>query len=130
MEKASKFLEDKYLKWQIQQGGRGSQSEFAKYLGVQPATLSHWLSGTRKPDYQSCVLLSDKLGDEIFIICDFLPPDEKLRYIITSWSSLADYAKQEIEAILEKNDKASIPMSNRKGRTTRSKISEIDPKVE
>jgi len=41
-----------------------SQEQFAKILGVNQTTVSQWLSGKKKPSYDSILMLYLKFGIE------------------------------------------------------------------
>lgn len=97
-----KFFNRKYWEWQA--GDRRSQKEFAVYLGVEPGTLSHWMNGVRKPDYESCIMLSKKLGNAIFIVGGFIPPDPALGEIVSVWDDLNEEAKSSITAVVKDSD--------------------------
>ena len=99
-----KYLERKFWEWQA--GERRTQKEFADFLGVEPAALSHWMNGVRKPDYESCVLLSKKMGDRVFIVSGFLPPDPVLKGIVDSWEKLDEDAKNQIALVVKNSGKS------------------------
>lgn len=107
-----RFLDGKFLEWQVESGYRRTQTEFAKYLGVAPGTLSHWMNGIRKPDYENCLTLSKKLGAEVFDICGYIRPDPQLRKLIGNWDNLTPEAKKDIlEVAGVSHDEATKPRS-------------------
>lgn len=87
-----------------------SEAQFAKYLGVSPTTLSSWMTGIRKPDYGSCLHLSQTLGLRVFEACGFAPAvmvtDSKLMQIIDMWRLLTH---DEIEQIVEYAERIRQP---------------------
>ena len=47
-----------------------SQAEFARQLGVQRATVNHWISGLAFPSLEYIIAVADELGcsiDDLFI---------------------------------------------------------------
>lgn len=99
-----KFLNRKFLEWQLEGGYSRTQSEFAEYLGVSQSTLNHWMIGRRKPDYENAMKLSKKLGDEILLINGFLPADPELQKIVRSWNKLDENAKGTILKTISNNE--------------------------
>ena len=89
----SKFLNKKFLEWQMEAGQRRTQTEYAEYLGVAPGTLGHWMNGIRSPDYDSVEQLSKKLGPEIFDVAGYLRPNPQLRKVVSIWHKLDERGK-------------------------------------
>jgi transcriptional regulator with XRE-family HTH domain len=88
-----KFLNKKFLEWQMEIGYRRTQTEFAEYLGVEPGTLGHWMNGRRKPDLESVELLAEKLGPEIYDLAGYLRPDPQLRRVVSIWHKIDERGK-------------------------------------
>ncbi len=87
----SKYLNRKFWEWEA--GKKKTQTEFAIYLGVEPGTFGHWMSGRNKPDYDNCLLLSKKFGPEIFNVCGYLGPNPQLRKVVSLWNKISDRGK-------------------------------------
>jgi len=124
-----KFLEKMFWEWQA--GERRTQKDYADYLGVEPAALSHWINGVRKPDYNSCESLSKKMGDGIYVASGYCPPDPDLREIVYSWEKLNEEAKSQISAVVKNSGKprqVSMPDSERGA--SGSKIGSANKEVE
>ncbi len=60
------WLNHQFLLWQLNQGGRQTVGEFAKYLGVSRDALYKWMNGQRAPDLECVEKLADKLGPEVY----------------------------------------------------------------
>jgi len=83
---------------------RISDGHFARRLGISSTNLSHYLGGTRKPSYQTALVLSNhpEIGRKIFDILGFDPPimakniDPQLMLIIDNWNLLPADAKQDV----------------------------------
>ena len=60
---------------------KSSQEELANTLGVNQTTVSQWLSGKKKPGYDSIKLIYDKLGvtPNVLFGIDEYPPAQILR---------------------------------------------------
>lgn len=125
----ARFFRTKMWEWQAGDPRR-TQKEFADYLGVSQVALNKWYNGERTPDKESCESLSKILGEEVYIVCGYLPPDERLRDVALGWGGLAEYAKKEIEAIFENHDQRSVPLPDNEERAPRSKAQEVDPTME
>ena len=97
------FLMDAYADYQQKtKTWRPSLNNFAKWLGVSPASLDNWLNGTRLPDLPNAIKLSKRLGGRVFEILGY--PylteinDKRLRFIVETWEVLDDAT---IERIIE-----------------------------
>lgn len=97
------LLEKKYLQWQTQQGKRKTLDEFAEYLGVGKAILSHWMNGKRKPSPESLRLLSNKLGFEVYDTLNLPRPDEDLAYISQHWDDVSEEFRREFREKVEEH---------------------------
>ena len=83
---------------------RMSDAEFARILGVSSASLSHWINGTRLPDFENTFKLSQHplIGKQIFDILGYsqpvLPPDAtpELTFIANNWRLLSREAQKGI----------------------------------
>ena len=110
--KFSQFFEMKYLEWQTKQGGRKTVSEFAKWLGIAQTTASTYMSGKRKPEGDTLIRLSEKLGIEIYDSLGLPRPDEDLYYLQIIWSELSSKARRQLrekgEEYKAKNETSDI----------------------
>jgi transcriptional regulator with XRE-family HTH domain len=64
----SKYLEEEFRKYFIRSGGRKSQTDFARELGISPTNLSKYMSGVQKPDAKNQDRIAGKLGPKIYDI--------------------------------------------------------------
>ena len=89
---------------------RMNDREFAKYLGIHPATLSHWLAhGDRTPSYESAVKLSQipEIGERIFSILRYDAPglsrdrDPESMFIVDNLTNLPRAVKIRIFKIIK-----------------------------
>ena len=95
-----KYFHRKFWEWEA--GEQKNQRGFAEYLGVAQGTLGHWMNGRRKPDYENCLLLSKKLGPEIFNVCGYLGPDPQFRRVASLWHRIDGRGKSIIlETVME-----------------------------
>ena len=62
----SKWLTNRFLDWQRDQGELKSVSEFAEFLGVSQSVASKWLNGVQPPKGLYVERLAEKLGIEIY----------------------------------------------------------------
>lgn len=92
------WLEEQYLLWQQRQGKRTSLAQFAKYLGISAALLSHYMNGIRKPSEENVKKLADRLNPDIYDILGLQKPDSKLQFISRNWDRLS---AQQQESLLE-----------------------------
>jgi transcriptional regulator with XRE-family HTH domain len=90
------LLERKFLEWQIEQGERKSQAEFANLVGVSRAAFTMWLNGKHLPDRESAVKLANYLGPEILDALDLPRPDPLLQSINSRWSNLPADKQQKL----------------------------------
>jgi transcriptional regulator with XRE-family HTH domain len=116
----SQLLEQKYLEWQNAQGKRKTLDEFAEYLGVGRPILSHWISGTRKPNIESLRRLSGKLGFEVYDVLGLPRPDEDLAYITQHWDDVSEEFRRKFRKEVEKQLANEEPKRIRKDRRTRA----------
>lgn len=69
-----------------------SDTQFAQWLGVNPAAYNTWINGTRKPDLASAIKLSEKLGPGVFETLGYPRlykiDDPELSFIIDNWEAL------------------------------------------
>ena len=95
----AKYLQMEFLDWQVAFEGTRTKDDFAKYLGVAPGTLGHWMNGIRKPDIESVEILAKKLGPVIYLRAGYLQPDRELRKLVAIWDELDEATKRDIHRI-------------------------------
>lgn len=94
------YLFIKLQEYEREKGHRISINEFADYLGVSRSLTSYWLSGRIKPNYDNAILISEKLGNEVFTLLGYSPPDPDLQYIERNWEKVPDDVQQNILKII------------------------------
>lgn len=64
----TKFINRAFVQYQNREGRPMLKTDFAEYLGIDLATLSHWLNGRRDAPNDSELLdrLAAKLGTEVY----------------------------------------------------------------
>ncbi len=102
---------NKFLEWEkTQPGRRSNQTVFARWLSdnkygvlIKQQLVSYWIKGPYEPSDEDYVLvLSEKLGDEIYEILNIPRPDPFLLYAKQAASRLNDKQKKKItEQIVE-----------------------------
>jgi len=79
---------------------RVSDNEFARWLGVSPASFNHWINGNRTPDFESAMKLSKRLGPRIFDVLGYpevaSSNDPDLQYIVRHWRHIEPDIRREI----------------------------------
>lgn len=113
MEPKSKFanlLEQKYLKWQIDQGQRKTLDEFASYIGISRPLVSMWMTDKQTPGEKMIARLVSLFGQEIYDSLDIPRPDPLLYEINEKWSTFSDDQRAQIEYIIHnKKDEPPPP---------------------
>lgn len=98
--KLGKWLETKYLEWQLEEGGRRSMDEFASYLGISRATVSHLIYGKRSPSPDMAYRLAEKLNDETILdIMGLARTDPQMKELINLYDAVPQEHK--VDAIDE-----------------------------
>lgn len=60
------YLDQEFIKWSGKQTRRDrKQVKFAEYCGITKQNMSNYMSGTRKPDRDNCVLIALALNSDI-----------------------------------------------------------------
>lgn len=98
----SEWLDNKFLDWQKQEGGRKTLTEFAQYLGVDRGVLNNWVNRGSKPEGDNLKIVAIKLGMEIYDLLEIERPDFRLLVINAEWEHISDDAKKEIAAIVDR----------------------------
>ena len=107
--KLSYYLKERYTAYVKKEIDSGhpipSQADFARWLGVNPASLSNWVNGLRPPNPENIDAIAARLGLAVYQIMDLPPrvPNDKLfRQIVTRWHRLSDTQKKELaDRVLE-----------------------------
>ena len=82
---------------------RASDNQFARWLGVNPATFNQWINGNRLPSYEKAIILSKRLGPEVFDVLGYERPNtygdtDDLRFVALHWRDLDAETRQTILA--------------------------------
>ena len=64
--KASDWLNQQFLKWELALGRRATVTEFAHHLGVTQQSLSSYMSGAYQPRGANLGKIAARLGPEIY----------------------------------------------------------------
>lgn len=81
------WILQKFLEWERTKPRRQSQAAFARYLGINPSSMSQYLSGDFEPRDGNLQKIADKLGAEVYTVLGFDEPDpfpERLRLALES----------------------------------------------
>lgn len=76
-----KWLETKYLEWQLQQGKKCTLKEWATYLEIPLTTLTNYMKGKRAPSGDHVFRIAHKLGNEIYTLLSFKQNPQVLELI-------------------------------------------------
>ena len=95
------LLTEAYTEYLAKTGKRRvSDNEFARYLGVSPASFNQWINGNRTPDLENTARLAKKLGPRVFDILGFPTvieaDDPELKFIAQNWQQLPGDVRQQI----------------------------------
>jgi predicted transcriptional regulator len=96
------WLNHQFLVWQLDQDGRKTVGEFAKYLGVSRDALYKWMNGQRVPDLECVEKLADKLGPEVYALVGLPLPNQQLLRIKRSWEDLSEAEQEAFAAEVER----------------------------
>jgi hypothetical protein len=79
---------------------RASDTAFSRWLGIGQGALSNYINGTRTPDYANTVILSRKLGRDVFKILGYPEVEEvndpALKFIVHNWRWVPVDTQQQI----------------------------------
>lgn len=104
----SKWLDKKFLEFQLSTGQTQRLSTFANMLGFPPPVISMWMSGKRAPrGYAVIEKLASKLGAEIYGILG-IEKDERLNVIVATWDTLSEETKQAILRLTQQEHNQSL----------------------
>jgi transcriptional regulator with XRE-family HTH domain len=114
----SSFLERRYLEWQIEQGERISQAEFARLMGVSRASLTMWMNGTHLPDLESAKKIASVLGPEVFEILGLPRPNPYLQKINQVFERLSPEHQQKLAEDAERYEANNISKTPKPRKTS------------
>lgn len=110
------LLTEAYMEYIESHGKRRvSDNQFARYLGVSPASFNQWINGNRLPDIENAAKLAKKLGPRVFDVLGYQEvtyiEDPDLKFITRNWRYLDGDTQQQIidhitEVINARNKKA------------------------
>ena len=108
--KVSEYLAQLHKDWQYKQPrGKGSQTMFAVYLGIQATTLSNIVNEVRLPSRDIMDKIAAKYGPEIYYIMEVparMPHDPELIRVNSTWHSLTVEDKEGINEIINNREEA------------------------
>ena len=99
--KFSVWLEQKYIAWIAEAGQLRTLKEFAGWLGIGNAVLSHYIHGTRRPDPKQVEKIALKLGIEAYDLLNMPRPDPGLFKVKANWHILSEEQKRRIGEIVD-----------------------------
>lgn len=99
--KFSQWLEKRYIDWLHETGERRTQRQFAAWLGITPALLSHYLRGTRRPMGVFLDAIAERLGDDAYDLAEVKRPDPLLRKFKGRLEYLSQTEREQINRILD-----------------------------
>lgn len=86
--KFSIWLKQRFFEWRKQHPLRPTRKEFAKYLGISPGLLNHYLHARQVPGIQIVDKLALRLGADVYSTLDMLIPNEEFRFVSGNWNKL------------------------------------------
>jgi transcriptional regulator with XRE-family HTH domain len=117
MSTLAKWLETRYLAWQVEQGHRVTLDEFANYLGFTRAYISMILNGSRTNlSMNTAYTIGERLGDfTILEVLGYPVPD----------TSLAGFTPEQRETILDFLGKVKVTLADLPPDEQDAKLNEI-----
>jgi hypothetical protein len=103
----SKWLLEKFIEFQRKMNYPVSIADFARDVGVMPSIMRQYLRGVRVPSENSALILSTKLGPDIFNVLHMTVPEPEIQLIYMKWPSLSNENKHKIMEILLSEESAS-----------------------
>ncbi len=105
-----KYLEKKFLEYINKEGRMVNQTEFARVIGISPASLSQYMKGyTRIPDKHNMTKLALSLGPEIYEVLDIEPgtdDDPRVLLIVEIFNRSSSEVREKIlQAIIDLSSK-------------------------
>jgi len=99
------WLEKEYIKWLTQSGQRRTQQQFAEWIGISDALLSHYLRGSRSPSKENLEQIAAKLGDEAYDVLEQPRPDKLFRRLKFAWQKLTGEERIQLEDLVDRLEK-------------------------
>jgi len=92
------WIYQKFYEWRGQSRSNKYVSQFAEYLGLPQATISHWINGTRAKttDYRTIVTLARRYPEIYRALGLPLPYGDEVQQIAEAWIGLADEKRSRI----------------------------------
>jgi transcriptional regulator with XRE-family HTH domain len=79
---------------------RVSDNEFARWLGVSPASFNQWINGNRTPDLENAAKLAKRLGPRVFDVLGYeevqFIEDPELKFVSRNWKHLDSETRLQI----------------------------------
>jgi uncharacterized protein YjbI with pentapeptide repeats len=70
MSNFSKWLEKRYLRWQVETGSRATLVAFARFIGISRVSLSQYMHGSRIPNEAHLAKMATQLGAEVYAVLE------------------------------------------------------------
>lgn len=100
--KFTHWIENAYIDWQKQEGGRRSVTEFAELLGFPQPTVTNWMNGKRSPSPDNAFQIALKLKTlEVYDALELERPDEDLFWVQANWELLDDGQKARVVEMMQ-----------------------------
>jgi len=100
------YLNERFRKWQIEELEKGnprpSLSDFAEKLNVKQPTLSRWMNGDSKPNFNSLIELAKIFGSEVYRAAGMESDDADLLLLQKIWPHLSEKEQRSIREQAEK----------------------------
>ena len=95
------LLTEAYMEYIESRGKRRvSDNEFARWLGVSPASFNQWINGNRTPDLENAAKLAKRIGPRVFDVLGYeeatLIEDPELKFITRNWNELDNETRKQI----------------------------------
>jgi transcriptional regulator with XRE-family HTH domain len=104
----SKWLEQKFLAWQISQGSRKTITEFAEFLGFPKQTVTNWLNDRRLPSLENANEIAIRLGYDVngHALLGLPAPNVKWLKVPQVWHLLTDEEQEKYVEQIERDAQA------------------------
>lgn len=94
----ARWLNARFLEWQLQEGERKNLTQFAEYLGMSQAYLSMCITGVRESVSQEMAeRIARRLGDEIYVLLGKQAPDPVYSYVTRNWERLSPEQQRQVK---------------------------------
>jgi transcriptional regulator with XRE-family HTH domain len=105
----SKWLDKKYLEWQIKEEESKNVTEFADFLNVNRSLLSYWMNGSREPSEENIIKIAFKLGFEVYDVLKKKRPNILHLYANRNWDNVPEKEQIRIAQIIAKHSSEPLP---------------------